>query len=249
MTRSQELIASLKESPRDEGKLEALVRWFSRKGEWDALYESMTELIGACEEIDLIEWYRAHLAQVIQRHIDTVQDPTVGGALRLRLANLLSEHLGQREDAVILIAEAFERYPSPRVLDRAMTMLEQLGELRFAARLLQAKAAGEEDADRAADLWLRLAYALRTLGELSRAQDAFRHAATYDNAPGKTAAKEVDRVEAIMERAREALVAARDEGAGDADAKIRLGRMILSLEPGNTEGCDLLLEAFLAEPS
>ncbi|MFH1530150.1 MAG: hypothetical protein ABIK09_05370 [Pseudomonadota bacterium] len=249
MTRSQELIASLKESPRDEGKLEALVRWFSRKGEWDALYESLTELVGASEEIDLIEWYRAHLAQVIQRHIDAAQEPTLGGALRLRLANLLSEHLGQREEAVILIAEAFERYPSPQVLDRAMTMLEQLGELRFAARLLQAKAAGEAEPDRAADLWLRLAYALRTLGELARALDAFRRAATYDNPPGKTAAKEVERVEAIVVRAREALDVARKEGARDPEAKVRLGRMILSLEPGSVEGGDLLLESFLAEPT
>jgi tetratricopeptide (TPR) repeat protein len=249
MTRSQELIASLKESPRDEGKLEALVRWFSRKGEWDALYESLTELVTASEEIDLIEWYRAHLAAVLQRHVDTEQDPTLGGALRLRLANLLSEHLGQREEAVILIAQAFERYPSPRILDRAMTMLEQLGELRFAARLLQAKAAGEDDPDRAADLWLRLAYALRTLGELARALDAFRHAATYDNAPGKTAAKEVERVEALVARATKALDEARKEDAGDPESKVRLGRMILSLEPGSVEGGDLLLEAFLAEPT
>ncbi len=249
MTRSQELIASLKESPRDEGKLEALVRWFSRKGEWDALYESLTELVGASEEIDLIEWYRAHLAKVIQRHIDSVQDPTMGGALRLRLANLLSEHLGQREEAVILIAEAFERYPSPRVLDRAMTMLEQLGELRFAARLLQAKAEDEDEPDRAADIWLRLAYALRTLGELARALDAFQRAASYDNAPGKTAVKEVERVEVIVARAGEALDAAREEGANDPESKVRLGRMILSLEPGSVEGGDLLLEAFLAEPA
>jgi len=249
MTRSQELIASLKESPRDEGKLEALVRWFSRKGEWDALYESLTELVTASEAIDLIEWYRAHLAKVLQRHVDAVQDPTMGGALRLRLANLLSEHLGQREEAVILIAEAFERYPSPRVLDRAMTMLEQLGEVRFAARLLQAKAAGEDDPDRAADLWLRLAYALRTLGELSRALSAFQHAASYDNAPGKTAAKEVERVEVLVERAAEALDEARKEDASDPEAKVRLGRMILSLEPGSVEGGDLLLEAFLAEPA
>jgi len=248
MTRSQELVASLKKSPRDEGKLEALVRWFSRKGEWDALYESLSELVSASEDNDLIEWHRAHLASVIQRHIDGVQDPTMGGALRLRLANLLSEHLGQREEAVVLIAEAFERYPSQRVLDRAMTMLEQLGELRFAARLLQAKAAGEDDPDRAADLWLRLAYALRTLGELARALEAFRRAASCDNAPGKTAKKEVERVEALMEKARDALDAARKEGASDADAKVRLGRMILSLEPGDVEGGDLLLEAFLAEP-
>ena len=248
MTRSQELIASLKESPRDGGKLEALVRWFSRKGDWDALYDALAELVGASEEIEDLEWYRGRLAEVLQRHIDAVDDPAMNGALRLRLANLLSEHLGQREEAVVLIAEAFERYPNPQVLDRAMTMLEQLGELRFSARLLQAKAEAEDDPDRAADLWLRLAYALRTLGELARALDAFRHAATYDNAPAKAAAKEVERVEIIMEKARATLAETRSEGATEPEAHAILGRMILALEPGNGEGCDLLLEAFLAEP-
>ena len=248
MTRSQELIASLKESPRDGGKLEALVRWFSRKGDWDALYSALAELVEASEDLEDLEWYRGRLGEVLQRHIDAVDDLALNGALRLRLANLLSEHLGQREEAVVLIAEAFERYPNPQVLDRAMTMLEQLGELRFSARLLQAKAEAEDDPDRAADLWLRLAYALRTLGELARAQDAFRHAATYDNAPAKTAAKEVERVEIIMEKARATLAAAREEGATEPEANAVLGRMILALEPGSSEGCDLILEAFLAEP-
>ena len=248
MTRSQELIASLKESPRDGGKLEALVRWFSRKGDWDALYDALAELVAASEDIEDLGWYRGRLAEVLQRHIDAADDPAMSGALRLRLANLLSEHLGQREEAVVLIAEAFERYPNPQVLDRAMTMLEQLGELRFSARLLQAKAEGEDDPDRAADLWLRLAYALRTLGELARALDAFRHAATYDNAPAKTAAKEIERVEVIMEKARATLAEAREEGGTEPEANAVLGRMILALEPGSSEGCDLLLEAFLAEP-
>ncbi|MBM4370984.1 MAG: hypothetical protein FJ098_04980, partial [Deltaproteobacteria bacterium] len=247
MTRSQELVASLKASPRDEGHLEALVRWFSRKGEWDGLYAALTELVGDTEDLETLEWYRAHLAQVLQRHIDTVEDPALGGALRLRLANLLAEHLGRREEAVVLIAEAFERHPSAQVLDRALAHLEQLGELRFAARLLRTRATAETDPDRAADLWLRLGYTLRSLGELARSLEAF-HAAAGDTAPGRTAAREAEQLEALVTRAREALEEARAEDGPDPEARIRVGRMLLSLHPGDREGSDRLLEAFLAEP-
>ena len=112
MSRKKQLFDKLKDAPTDRSALDNLVGFFARRGEFLELYEGLQEMVEGFSDRPTVEAFRKMLVDITRRHLDSTTDTVLAANLKLRLAGLLFEQMGETRDALILVTEAFEQIPS-----------------------------------------------------------------------------------------------------------------------------------------
>ena len=250
MSRKDELLKKLKEAPTDKSAMDNLVAFFTQRGDFQALYESLREVVEAMDDRGLLAEFRGKLVDVVKRHLDHASDPVMAANVKLRLAGLLFDRSTQSKEAIILVTEAFERLPSEEVAQRAVHMLKEMSLARFVVLLLKRKAAGEEGGGRRADTLFQLGHAALAAGNVSLAHQSFGDLRSEFKGWADKADEGLQQtVEATKElelsaTELEAEIAAADE-AERAPLQTRLGRNLIDL--GRSDDGVSLLEKVMDE--
>jgi golgin subfamily B member 1 len=173
MSRKDDLLKKLKEAPTNKSAMDNLVAFFSQRGDFQALYESLRDVVEGMDDRGLLAEFRGKLVDVVKRHLDSAADPIMAANVKLRLAGLLFDRSTQSKEAIILVTEAFERLPSDEVAQRAVHMLKEMSLARFVVLVLKLKAAGDSGSGRRADTLFQLGHAALAAGNVNLAQSSF----------------------------------------------------------------------------
>ena len=173
MSRKDDLLQSVKEAPTDKAALDNLVAFFAQRGDFQALYENLREVVEGVDDRGVLAEFRGKLVEVVKRHLDHATDPVMAANVKLRLAGLLFDRSTQSKEAIILVTEAFERLPSEEVAQRAVQMLTEMSLARFVVLLLKRKVAASQGNERKADALFQLGHAAMAAGNVSLAQESF----------------------------------------------------------------------------
>lgn len=174
MARKEQLLAKLRKSPSDKTALDDLVAFFAQRGDFQALYEGLQEIIEGIEDQGILAEFQSRLVDIVRKHLAHAADPILAANLKLRLAGLLYEKATDPKEAVILVTEAFERLPSEEVAQRAVHMLREMKLLVFVVQLLTRKAEADVGTERHADTLFQLGHAALSAGNVHQAREAFR---------------------------------------------------------------------------
>ncbi len=250
MSRKDDLLKKLKEAPTNKSALDNLVAFFTQRGDFKALYESLREIVEAMDDRGLLAEFRGKLVDVVKRHLDNTADPVMAANVKLRLAGLLFDRSTQSKEAIILVTEAFERLPSEEVAQRAVHMLKEMSLARFVVLLLKRKVGSDEGSERRADTLFQLGHAALAAGNVSLAKGSFEELRSEYKSWSDKAEKGLQQtVEATddLERTVSELDA-EIAGANDIERpplQTRMGRLLIDL--GRSDDGVALLEKVMDE--
>jgi tetratricopeptide (TPR) repeat protein len=162
----------VKKSPTDKAALDTLVGSMAQRGDFQALYEGLQEVVEGIQDSDALAEFRSRLVEIVRKHLDAAGDAVLAANLKLRLAGLL--YANDPKEALVLVAEAFERLPSEEVAQRAVFMLTDMKLALFVTQLLRQKAAAETGSERRADTLYQLGHAALASHDLDLAGRSFR---------------------------------------------------------------------------
>ncbi|MBM4353292.1 MAG: hypothetical protein FJ109_05755 [Deltaproteobacteria bacterium] len=250
MARKEELLDKVKNSPTDKAALDNLVGSMAQRGDFQALYEGLQDVVESIHDSGVLAEFRARLPEVVRKHLDGAGDVVLAANLKLRLAGLL--HTDDPKEALILVAEAFERLPSEEVAQRAVFMLREMKLAVFVTQLLRQKAAAEVGAERRADTLFQLGHAALASHNLHLARETFLELADQYKGWADKAREGTAQVEAAVAES-EAQVNLLEEqlsGATDIERAVikgKLGRKLVNLGRLG-EGIPLIEEALDQNP-
>ncbi len=253
MSRKEELVAKLKEAPTNKSALDNLVAFFVQRGDFQALYGGLQDVVEGIEDRGILAEFRAILVEIVKRHLDHATDPVMAANLKLRLAGLLFDRSTQSKEALILVTEAFERLPSDEIAQRAVHMLREMSLSRFVVLLLKRKAAAEVGSERRADTLFQLGHAALVSGHVSLAKKAFEELRDEYKGWAEKAQEGLSQTEAAIQEANEAVteLEAKVAKANDVERPLfqtQLGRKLIDLGRSD-DGIDLLERVMKESPS
>jgi tetratricopeptide (TPR) repeat protein len=248
MTRKEQLLTTLKETPTDKAALDNLLAFFVQRGDFEGLYSALTEVVDHLVTPESLAVFHGRVRDVLRKHLELAPDPMVEAGLKVRIARQMFEQGEDPGQALVYMTEALERMQSEEAAQKAAELLRDGKQHLLLLSLLEHKAQGEISPERKGDSLIQFGYAALAARYVARAEEAF---SALDG--GLEALREkaeeglrlVDRARTELEQEAERLEGAQSSGT-DAErlvAREALGRVYIRL--GRTEQGIALLEEVL----
>lgn len=194
MTRKEQLLSKLKETPTDKTAFDNLLAFFIQRGDFEGLYASLSEVVESLRDPELLREFRGRVREAVRKHAELAPEPLVEAGLKVRMARAMFEAGEEPGQALVLMTEALERVQSEEAAQKTMEMLKAGHQTLLLLQLLEYKAAGEEGAERKNDTLMQFAYAALAAQEVARAEEAFRELAAVKGGIAEKAAEGLKQV-------------------------------------------------------